>query len=124
MPCVKGTRLLPLSSHVRFHLRQGAFYRVVFAQKVRLQAIDRVPDFRGLIAFDRSAGKTCLDEVRVITGDADGGFADEEDGSRSDASENRSGVDDRVPISFYPRLPRSDRGRRSYVRMDSTWDCR
>jgi hypothetical protein len=37
--------------------------------------------------------------MRVIAGDDDGGFADEEDGSRLDASENRSGVDDRVPIS-------------------------
>jgi len=50
-----------------------------------------------LIAFDKSAGKTCRDEVRVI--DDDGGFADEGDGPRPDASENRSGLDDRVSIS-------------------------
>jgi hypothetical protein len=31
--------------------------------------------------------------------DDDGGFADEGDGPRPDASENRSGLDDRVPIS-------------------------
>jgi hypothetical protein len=35
----------------------------------------------------------------VIAGEDDGRFADEENGSRLDASENRSGVDDRVPIS-------------------------
>jgi len=52
-----------------------------------------------LIAIGRSVGKICRDEGWVISGNDEGGVSDEEEGSRADAGENKSGVDDRVPIS-------------------------
>jgi hypothetical protein len=47
--------------------------------------------------FGRSAGKICRDEESVLVTD-EGEFVDEKEGWLADECENRSGVDDRVPM--------------------------
>jgi hypothetical protein len=109
-PCVKGTAIASTFLLREFSSETRSFLPRRFCS-ASTAASNRSSSWSPscLIAFDRSAGRTCRDEVWVIAGDDDGRFADEEDGSRLNASENKSGVDDRVLISqSLPWLDSSD----------------